>query len=681
MEMSEVREKLYVEDSHIALNLEENEYSPLAFSQIIAIQNYHLSNKKSPKRKESQKKKENHTPSKNKLIGRSLTPTKVLKPKDANSSKKNQQGIFTTPKKREKVGEARKKSNDINGSKSPIKKKISKQELERTLSKQVFKRSKQNNLQEEIQNVKENIENKLNKIAKAKLKMERSETKKAPFRTGSVTPKKISLNPYAFSVEKLKPSNQDSSLRIGDGIPNLSSSAKFPKMRKHSSTFKVDMLPPRPTKASISPNNITIRPVTANSDLKRTTREFQRTFENKVRKNREMNDDYMIFNLFNHIVASLGNERMKISAYFGKGNNHEFLWSLLESRGSVEPSSVPGTSQLVWCQNRNPDSRPTSINSAKRYYIKFLNCPNFFTNPYNSSTEGLIEMLQNARIFKFDPETARSSFESVVKSQKVCSVISDKIYLVNNIKGMHHIARKSLLAQTIIDHGRAIGFDPFTIIPQTYFIKGARFEKDIDELVKIITSSPDGFEVPYIVKPGEFTNRGKGITMAYSEKDLREQCSSLFTKNKKSMHAIVQIYLRQPLLYKGRKFDVRCYALVLKTFSKADVFWYSNGYIRTSSYEYDQNAKDNLMVHLTNEAVQVKNKESFGKFEPGNKIYYPEIEEYFRDHPAFVNKNKRFIRDLVKEMRVGFSYSIDEGFAMFRGVHREDLHRVNGYWV
>ncbi len=74
--------------------------------------------------------------------------------------------------------------------------------------------------------------------------------------------------------------------------------------------------------------------------------------------------------------------------------------------------------------------------------------------------------------------------------------------------------------------------------------------------------------------------------------------------------------------------------------------------MRTSSYDFDISDKSNLMVHLTNEAVQVQNKTSFGAHEPGNKVYFPEIEEYFSTHPTFASKGKSFLRDIVPLMKV-----------------------------
>ena len=50
-------------------------------------------------------------------------------------------------------------------------------------------------------------------------------------------------------------------------------------------------------------------------------------------------------------------------------------------------------------------------------------------------------------------------------------------------------------------------------------------------------------------------------------------------------------------------------------------YWYSEGYIRTSSYEYNiKNCKD-LYTHLTNDSIQ-QNSQDYGKFEKGNKLSY-----------------------------------------------------------
>ena len=50
-------------------------------------------------------------------------------------------------------------------------------------------------------------------------------------------------------------------------------------------------------------------------------------------------------------------------------------------------------------------------------------------------------------------------------------------------------------------------------------------------------------------------------------------------------------------------------------------YWYKEGYVRTSSREFNVNDLENKMIHLTNDAVQKKSDE-YGKYESGNKVSY-----------------------------------------------------------
>ena len=56
-------------------------------------------------------------------------------------------------------------------------------------------------------------------------------------------------------------------------------------------------------------------------------------------------------------------------------------------------------------------------------------------------------------------------------------------------------------------------------------------------------------------------------------------------------------------------------------------YWYQEGYIRTSSFEFSIKNLSNKMVHLTNDAVQKKG-ENYGKFEKGNKVSYEEFSKF-----------------------------------------------------
>lgn len=43
---------------------------------------------------------------------------------------------------------------------------------------------------------------------------------------------------------------------------------------------------------------------------------------------------------------------------------------------------------------------------------------------------------------------------------------------------------------------------------------------------------------------------------------------------------------------------------------------------------------------------------TFGKFEPGNKVYYDELEAYFNKLEEFTSQGKEFKRDIVPKFKV-----------------------------
>lgn len=52
--------------------------------------------------------------------------------------------------------------------------------------------------------------------------------------------------------------------------------------------------------------------------------------------------------------------------------------------------------------------------------------------------------------------------------------------------------------------------------------------------------------------------------------------------------------------------------LVTNTGGKIRAYWYNDGYVRLSSYKFDQKS-NNTYVHLTNDAIQVKS-DMYGKY-------------------------------------------------------------------
>lgn len=128
----------------------------------------------------------------------------------------------------------------------------------------------------------------------------------------------------------------------------------------------------------------------------------------------------------------------------------------------------------------------------------------------------------------------------------------------------------------------------------------------------------------WIIKPGEHTNRGKGIKLCDSVKQITQYIKSANPGCKKQLGAhndstkvktfVIQKYIANPLLISGRKFDIRCFGLFTCINGTKKGYFYQGGYVRTSSHEFSLDDVEDKMVHLTNDAVQKRSKD-YGKYE------------------------------------------------------------------
>lgn len=55
-------------------------------------------------------------------------------------------------------------------------------------------------------------------------------------------------------------------------------------------------------------------------------------------------------------------------------------------------------------------------------------------------------------------------------------------------------------------------------------------------------------------------------------------------------------------------------------------YYFQEGYLRTSSREFNIKKIDSKYIHLTNDAVQMKCQD-YGKFESGNKLSYDDFQK------------------------------------------------------
>jgi tubulin--tyrosine ligase like protein 10 len=189
------------------------------------------------------------------------------------------------------------------------------------------------------------------------------------------------------------------------------------------------------------------------------------------------------------------------------------------------------------------------------------------------------------------------------------------LQLVNHIPNSQIFVTKIGLMQSLRDYARITR--PSRSIRVAESSSGAEKKKTIEPL-KDLSFFPESFrldvaeerksftkranalcekETVWIIKPNG-ANQGKGITLAQGPAAVEKRIQSDGTNR------LVQRYIRKPLLLKGRKFDVRIYMLIGST--RPFVLMYHEGYARVSSEVYTDSDFENVIMHLTNVAVQRK---------------------------------------------------------------------------
>lgn len=338
----------------------------------------------------------------------------------------------------------------------------------------------------------------------------------------------------------------------------------------------------------------------------------------------------------------------------GEGNNSSLVGLLLKHKPGVVSELFFSKSNLQWTQTQLKQLVATPIYKMCLSNLKTSGLTDELPLYDLTDVEAVASAITKLKIFRvFKPHLVKELLTTSSRSNMIYTMCPETTNLVNHLKGSVVIAHKTKLAKTVVKYCKSKKIDPFSIIPTTFLIRGSCMDIDLQNLLSTKMRDDPEFADPLIVKPGENSNRGIGISVAYSEIDLKTQVECILKNRKSTSTVVVQYYLSAPLLFQRRKFDIRCYGLIVRNCPRsASFYWYLDGYARTSSFEYELHNKTNLMVHLTNEAIQVKDKSNFGAQEPGNKVYFNKLDEYFRNDPKFTQKGKQWNRDIAPLFKV-----------------------------
>jgi len=265
--------------------------------------------------------------------------------------------------------------------------------------------------------------------------------------------------------------------------------------------------------------------------------------------------------------------------------------------------------------------------------------------------------------FRWQPISKGIRFDQLSASQK---------QMVNHFEFHYEITTKDNLFRNFLKYTHETKLNPFLYVPLTFIINVNEFGEVVNykEFVKchkilsklkknyekklkeigfavnkklVITEKAELNETHFagkniwIFKPTEL-NRGQGVIVfdtlpkffelikEYSKGPIDEEMLVNKTKATKSpknkiraRSFVIQKYIEKPLLIYNRKFDIRCWALVTH---EMKLYFFKEGYIRTSSSEYTVDDVEKKDIHLTNNAIQ-KYCTGYSKFEDGNQMSFP----------------------------------------------------------
>ena len=112
---------------------------------------------------------------------------------------------------------------------------------------------------------------------------------------------------------------------------------------------------------------------------------------------------------------------------------------------------------------------------------------------------------------------------------------------------------------------------------------------------------------------------------------------------------IVQKYLDNPLLYKNRKFDIRCFVLLDSNFN---LYFCKEGHLKGSSKLYNLN-NSNKFIHITNYSLQ-KNSNKFELYEIGNEMSYKDFKNYLINENISLDKFDYMINQMKLLIKISF---------------------------
>ena len=183
-----------------------------------------------------------------------------------------------------------------------------------------------------------------------------------------------------------------------------------------------------------------------------------------------------------------------------------------------------------------------------------------------------------------------------------------------------------------------------------------RIVDNYQKMEKVIKMIQEGVEKNFTVaeiddsKEEEHKEENKKINNTHTNTNKQNEQVPITKEHEPKKYSsnkiIIQKYIESPLLYKGRKCDIRIWVLLTH---KMKAYVFKEGHLKTCSVDYNINSQD-AFTHITNYSFQKYN-QNFSKFEKGNEVPFQDfqlfIDETYPDKHYSIKDN---LMSKVKEI-------------------------------
>lgn len=129
-----------------------------------------------------------------------------------------------------------------------------------------------------------------------------------------------------------------------------------------------------------------------------------------------------------------------------------------------------------------------------------------------------------------------------------------------------------------------------------------------------------------------------------------------------SSSLLIQKYIEKPLLFKGRKFDIRVFLLIDH---KMNLYIFKEGHLKTSSEKYNIETKETY-VHITNYSLQKYNP-NFAMHEIGNELSF----RVFQDYLDSIDSGVSVYKDIMPKIKELILVSVK---SVANKINRRNVH-------